>query len=123
MNQPKPFNIPVKIAVAAIVILSVDALILIVFGDRNWNGLPTLLTAAELTPLSALFWPLVETGGYTMLFGIDYARQAIWRKRQQEVEKAREEGRREGYQLGYEARAAEENGHDNARAQAPESSK
>ncbi len=58
-----------------------------------------------------------------MLFGIDYARQAMWRKRQQEVEKAREEGRREGYRLGYDARAAEENGHDNTRDQVPESSK
>ena len=114
MNQPKSFNVPVKIAVAAIVILSVDAVILILFGERDWKGLSTLLTAAELTPLSALFWPLVETGGYTMLFGIDYARQAIWRKRQQEVEKARAEGRHEGYRLGYEARVSEENGHDTA---------
>ncbi len=113
MNQPKPFNVPVKIAVAAIVILLVDAVILILFGERDWNGLSTLLTAAELTPLSALFWPLVETGGYAMLFGIDYARQAIWRKRQQELEKAREEG----YRLGYEARVAEENGHDTAQDQ------
>lgn len=117
MNQPESFNIPVKIAVAAIVILLVDAVILVVFGERDWNGLPTLLTAAELTPLSALFWPLVETGGYTMLFGIDYARQAIWRKRQQEVEQAREEGRQEGYKKGYEARMAEENGHREAHDQ------
>ena len=58
-----------------------------------------------------------------MLFGIDYARQAIWRKRQQEVEEAREEGRQEGYRQGYEALAAEENGHDNARDQGPASSK
>ncbi len=117
MNQPKSFNIPVKIAVAAIVILSVDAVILILFGERDWKGLSTLLTAAELTPLSALFWPLVETGGYAMLFGIDYARQAIWRKRQQEVEKARSEGREEGYRLGYNARVSEENGHDTAQDQ------
>lgn len=113
MNQPKSFNIPVKIAVAAIVILLVDAAILIVFGERDWKGLSTLLTAAELTPLSALFWPLVETGGYAMLFGIDYARQAIWRRRQQELEKAREEG----FRKGYEARMAEENGHREAHDQ------
>ena len=119
MNQPKSFNVPVKIAVAAIVILSVDAVILILFGERDWKGLSTLLTAAELTPLSALFWPLVETGGYTMLFGIDYARQAIWRKRQQEVEKARAEG----YKKGYEARIAEENGHHEAHDQRPGGSK
>ena len=119
MNQPKSFNIPVKIAVAATVILLVDAVILTVFGERDWKGLSTLLTAAELTPLSALFWPLVETGGYTMLFGIDYARQAIWRKQQKELEKAREEG----YKKGYEARMAEENGHREPHDQRPGGSK
>ena len=118
MEQPKSINVPVKIAVAAIVILLVDAAILIAFGERDWKGLSTLLTAAELTPLSALFWPLVETGGYAMLFGIDYARQAIWRKRQQEIEKAR----KEGYKQGYEARLAEENGHDDERNRRPEGS-
>ena len=122
MEQPKSINVPVKIAVAAIVILLVDAVIMIAFGERDWKGLPTLLIAAELTPLSALFWPLVETGGYTMLFGIDYARQAIWRKRQQEVERAREQGREEGYKQGYEARLAEENGHDDERNRRPEGS-
>ena len=53
-----------------------------------------------------------------MLFGIDYARQAIWRKRQQEIEKAR----KEGYKQGYEARLAEENGHDDKRNRRPEGS-
>ena len=97
---------------------------LIISGEREWKGLTTLLTAADLTPLSALFWPLVETGGYTMLFGIDYARQAIWRKRQQEIDKARseglKEGREEGYRLGYEARLAEENVYGTAQDQRPE---
>ena len=127
MGQPKSFNIPVKIAVAAVVILLVDALMLIISGEREWKGLTTLLTAADLTPLSALFWPLVETGGYTMLFGIDYARQAIWRKRRQEIDKARseglKEGREEGYKLGYQARMAEENGHDAAQDQPAERSR
>jgi hypothetical protein len=118
MEQPKSINVPVKIAVAAIGILLVDAVILIAFGERDWKGLPTLLIAAELTSLSALFWPLVETGGYAMLLGIDYARQAIWRKRQQELEKAR----KEGYKQGYEARLAEENGHDDERNRRTEGS-
>lgn len=39
-----------------------------------------------------------------MLFGIDYARQAIWERRQRQIAKAREEGFKEGY----EARVAEE---------------
>ena len=54
-----------------------------------------------------------------MLFGIDYARQAIWQKRQKELakareeinqarEKGREEGREEGYQRGYDAGVADE---------------
>ena len=53
-----------------------------------------------------------------MLFGIDYARQAIWRKRQRELEKAR----KEGYKQGYETRLAEENGHDDERNRRPEGS-
>ena len=68
-----------------------------------------------------------------MLFGIDYARQAIWERRQKAAEKAQkdlekareegiEEGRQEGidqgYKLGYEAGVSDErlrrngNGHD-----------
>ncbi len=44
-----------------------------------------------------------------MLFGIDAARQEIWRRWQNRMAQAREEGRKEGYQLGYDARVAEEN--------------
>ena len=71
-----------------------------------------------------------------VLFGIDYARRAIWERRQREaaeaqaaeeirqeelaqaLAKGREEGREEGYQLGYAAGVAEErrrtngNGHN-----------
>ena len=140
MQEPNRFSIPVKIAVAAIVILLVDAALVAIFDERRWQGFDTLLAAAQLTPLSALFWPLFETGGYTVLFGIDYARQAIWERRQKEAAKAqaaeerrqeelaqalakgreegREQGREEGYQLGYAAGVAEErrrtngNGHN-----------
>lgn len=100
MEPKKPISIPIKIAVAATVILLVNAAFMLIVGDRNWRGLETLITAADLMPLSALFWPLFETGGYAMLFGIDYARQAIWQKRQKEVAKAREEGYRRGYDAG-----------------------
>ena len=104
MEPRKPISIPVKIAVAATVILLVNAAAMLIVGERKWRGLETLITAADLTPLSALFWPLFETGGYAMLFGIDYARQAIWQKRQKELAKAREEG----YQSGYDAGVADE---------------
>ena len=113
MKEPKRISIPLKIAVAAVVILLVTAAIMLIFGDRKWQGLETLLTASMLTPLSALFWPLIEAGGYIMLFGIDAARQAIWRRWQNSLAQAREEGIeegiKEGYRRGYDARAAEEN--------------
>ena len=132
MREPRRFSIPVKIAAAAAFILLVDAAIILVFGDRKWKGLETLAAAAILTPLSALFWPLFEVGGYVVLFGIDYARQAIWERNQRRLEEAREikelqqkelaqardEGREEGYKLGYDAGTAAErkringNGHN-----------
>lgn len=120
MEPRKPISIPVKIAVAAAVILLVNASILLIVGDGKWLGLETLITAADLTPLSALFWPLFETGGYVMLFGIDYARQAIWQRRQKEIAAARDEGMEqgieqgrqermeEGYRIGYDAGVADE---------------
>ena len=37
-----------------------------------------------------------------MLFGIDYARQAIWQRRQKEVAEARAEGQEEGIEVGRE---------------------
>ena len=36
-----------------------------------------------------------------MLFGIDYARQAIWERRQRNIAKAREEGQAQGREKGY----------------------
>ena len=115
MEPRKSISVPVKIAVAATVILLVNAAAMLIVGERKWRGLETLITAADLTPLSALFWPLFETGGYAMLFGIDYARQAIWQRRQkelakarEEINKAREEGREEGYRLGFDAGVADE---------------
>ena len=141
MDEPKSINIPVKIAAAALTMLAFDAAIIAITGDRVWNGLDTLLTAATLTPLAALFWPPVEMGGFIVLFGIDYARKAIWERRQKELEQAqaeeerrqselaqalaeaqakglekgRAEGHEEGYLLGYQAGVADErlrsNGH------------
>ena len=115
MIEPGRISIPVKIAVAATVILLITTGIMVVFGSREWNGLETLITASMLVPLSALFWPFFETGGYIVLFGIDYARQAIWRRRQKELAKAREEG----YRLGYDARVAEENGSNDGNGPSP----
>lgn len=111
MEPRKPISVPIKIAVAATVIMLVNASMMLIVGDRKWRGLETLITAADLTPLSALFWPLFETGGYAMLFGIDYARQAIWQKRQKELAKTREEiskAREEGFRRGYDAGVADE---------------
>ena len=141
MDEPKSINLPVKIAAAALTILAFDAAIITITGDRVWNGLDTLLTAAALAPLAALLWPPVEMGGYIVLFGIDYARKAIWERRQKELaqaqaeeerlqseqaralaeaqakglEKGRAEGHEEGYRLGYQAGVSDErlrsNGH------------
>ena len=65
-----------------------------------------------LVPLSTALWPLVEVGGNKVLFGIDAARRAIWRRDRNLYEaglKAGEEkGYQSGYQSGYDARAAEE---------------
>ena len=122
MREPPRFSVPVKIAVAALAILLVDASILLIFGNREWHGLDTLITASTLTPLSALTWPLFETVGYIMLFGIDYARQTIWERRQRaeaqaratderrqkEIAQIREEAREEGYKLGYDAGVTDE---------------
>ena len=119
MIEPGRISIPVKIAVAASVILLITAGIMVVFGSSEWKGLETLITASMLVPLSALFWPFFETGGYIVLFGIDYARQAIWRRRQKDIAQAREEGREEGYRLGYDARMTEENGGKDGNGQNP----
>ncbi len=124
MIEPGRISIPVKIAVAATVILLITAGIMVVFGSREWKGLETLITASMLVPLSALFWPFFETGGYIVLFGIDYARQAIWRRRQKELAKAGEDiakARAEGYRLGYDARMAEENGSNDGNGLNPRS--
>ena len=55
-----------------------------------------------------------------MLLGIDYARQAVWRRCQRDLSQARsegrEEGRRKGFRLGFDSRVAEvrrrRNGHN-----------
>ena len=133
MEQPEPFRTSSKIAVAAAGILLVTVVMLMVFGDRQWKGLETLLTASMLVPLATISWPLVELGGNRVLFGIDEARQAIWRRQQKElaearaagreegIEEGREEGRKEGreeaYQQGYDAGVAAQrsNGHSRRR--------
>ena len=111
MGQPESIGTPSKIAVAAAGILLITVVLMMVFGDREWKGLETLLTASMLVPLATVSWPLVEMGGNRMLFGIDAARQAIWQRQQRELAAAREEGRKEGrdegrkegYQQGYDA--------------------
>ena len=136
MEQPEPFKTSSKIAVAAAGILLVTVVMLMVFGDRQWKGLETLLTASMLVPLATISWPLVELGGNRVLFGIDEARQAIWRRQQKELAAAREagraegldegrkegldegrkEGREEAYQQGYDAGvAAQRNGNGHSR--------
>lgn len=110
MREPYPIGTPSKIAVAAAGILLITAVLMLVFGDRQWKGLETLITASMLVPLATVSWPLVEMGGNRMLFGIDAARQAIWQRQQRELAEAREEGRQEGreegYQKGYDAGVA-----------------
>ena len=102
MKPPDQIETASKIAVAAAGILLVTVVMLMVFGDRQWKGLETLLTASMLVPLSTVSWPLVEMGGNRMLFGIDAARQAIWRRQQKELAEARDAGREEGREEGLE---------------------
>ena len=115
-DEPPPISIPSKIAVAALGVLLVTMAMMLIFGDRKWHGLDTLLTASILVPLSTALWPLVEVGGNKLLFGIDAARRAIWQRDRKMYEaglkagiaEGRAEGVEEGYQQGYNARAAEE---------------
>ena len=111
-DEPPPISIPSKIAVAALGVLLITMGMMLIFGDRKWHGLDTLLTASALTPLSAVLWPLVEVGGNKLLFGIDAARRAIWQRDRKMYEAGLKagiaEGVEEGYQQGYDARAAEE---------------
>ena len=119
-DEPEPISIPSKIAVAALGILLITAALVVVFGDRQWHGLETLVTASMLVPLSTALWPLVEVGGNKVLFGIDAARRAIWRRDMKLYEAGLEKGlaageekgfaagEEKGYQRGYDARAAEE---------------
>ena len=134
-DEPEPISIPSKIAVAALGILLITAALMLIFGDRKWRGLETLVTASMLVPLATALWPLVEVGGNKVLFGIDAARRAIWRRdlklyeaglkageergrekgRAEGEEKGRAEGEEQGYQRGYDARAAEEESQRNGR--------
>ena len=115
-DEPPPISIPSKIAVAALGVLLVTMAMMLIFGDRKWHGLDTLLMASALTPLSAVLWPLVEVGVNKLLFGIDAARRAIWQRDRKMYEaglkagiaEGRAEGVEEGYQQGYDARATEE---------------
>ena len=119
-DEPEPISIPSKIAVAALGILLITTALVVVFGDRQWHGLETLVTASMLVPLSTALWPLVEVGGNKVLFGIDAARRAIWRRDMKLYEAGLEKGlaageekgfaagEEKGYQRGYDARAAEE---------------
>ena len=115
-DEPPPISIPSKIAVAALGVLLIAMTMMLIFGDRKWHGLDTLLTASILVPLSTALWPLVEVGGNKLLFGIDAARRAIWQRDRKMYEaglkagiaEGRAEGVEEGYQQGYDARAAEE---------------
>ena len=111
-DEPEPISIPSKIAVAALGVLLITTALMLIFGDRKWHGLETLVTASMLVPLSTALWPLVEVGGNKVLFGIDAARRAIWRRDMNLYEaglKAGEEkGEERGYQRGYDARVAEE---------------
>ena len=54
MQEPKRFPPRFKILAAATTILIIDAALMLLFGNRKWDGLETLVTAADLTPLSGL---------------------------------------------------------------------
>ena len=108
MKAPKRFPPRLKILAAAITVLLINAALMLIFGDGKWAGLETLVTAAELTPLSGLFWPVVEVLSGAIFFCISYiSRKArswltgLWRRWwERRLEKA--------YRRGYNARMMEE---------------
>ena len=101
-DEPEPISIPSKIAVAALGILLITTALVVAFGDRQWHGLETLVTASMLVPLSTALWPLVEVGGNKVLFGIDAARRAIWRRDLRLYEAGLKAGEEKGFVAGEE---------------------
>ena len=109
MQDPKRFPPRLKILVAAITILAINAVLVLIFGNRQWQGLETLVTASDLTPLSGLLWLVVEALAGGIFLGVCYLGRKIrhwltglwlawW---QSKIAKA--------YQAGYNARMKEEN--------------
>ncbi len=78
MQEPKRFPPRFKILAAAITILIINAALVLIFGNRRWEGLETLITAADLTPLSGLFWPVVEVLAGAIFFGVSYLSKKLW---------------------------------------------
>lgn len=109
MQEPKRFQPRLKILAAAITILAINAALVLIFGDRQWKGLDTLVTASDLMPLSGLLWLVVEALAGGIFLGICYLIRkfrrwlaGLWRSWWQGwLEKA--------YQAGYNARMKEEN--------------
>ncbi len=108
MQEPKRFQPRLKILAAAITILAINAALVLIFGDRQWEGLETLVTASDLIPLSGLLWLVVEALAGGIFLGICYLGRkfrrwlaGLWRAWWQgRLEKA--------YWKGYNARMAED---------------
>ena len=108
MKAPKRLPPRLKILAAAITVLLINAALMLIFGNRKWAGLETLVTASELTPLSGLLWPVVEALSGAIFFCVSYiGRKArswltgLWRRWWgRRLEKA--------YRRGYNARMMEE---------------
>ena len=109
MQEPKRFQPRLKILAAAITILAINAVLSLIFGNRQWKGLETLIMASDLTPLSGLLWIVVEALAGGIFLGICHLvrKFRLWLTRlwnawwQGKLEKA--------YRKGYNARMAEEN--------------
>ena len=80
MQEPKRFPPRFKILAAATTILIIDAALMLLFGNRKWDGLETLVTAADLTPLSGLFWPLVVALAGAIFLGVGFICRKIRRR-------------------------------------------
>ena len=109
MQAPKRFPPRLKVLAAAITILAINAALVLIFGNRQWKGLETLVTASDLTPLSGLLWLVAEALAGGIFLGVCYLGRklrrwlaGLWRAWwQSKIEKA--------YRDGYNARMKEDN--------------
>ena len=108
MQEPQRFPPRFKILSAAATILVINALLVLIFGNRKWDGLETLVTAADLTPLSGLFWPFVEALAGAIFLAVSFTGRKIRRRWTTLWNRWWRRKLAKAFQDGYNARVAEE---------------